>query len=147
MVYDRDRLDQDLGSPPSIRARCTGTRRSCDAIEKIVIEALAQAGRPQSAYDIAAYSRSTGQELVPAQVYRTLSRLIEQERVSRIESLSAFTLKQESADLCLIDASTHKATWISAPNLVNCLNKLAKAAGFTPSRTIIEVHGKFDTRH
>ena len=134
MVYDPHSLDQDLGSQSSGPAHCTSPRRSCNEIETIVIEALTQAGRPQSASDIAAYSRSVGQKLVPAQVYRTLARLIEQERVSRIETLSAFTLKQESADVCLIDASTHKAAWISAPNLVDCLNKLAEASGFTPKQ-------------
>ncbi len=99
-----------------------------------------------SAYDIAARSAKTGKKLFPAQVYRTLARLIEQDRVSRIESLSAFVIKQEAGDICLIDGSGHLVGSAPAPDLVDRLVQLAEASGFKPCRTILEVHGEFEAR-
>lgn len=124
----------------------SGLRRSREEIETIILDLLARANGPMSAYDISARSAKSGQQVFPAQVYRTLARLIAQDRVSRIESLSAFTVKQEAADICLIDSSGHVVGSVPAPDLVDRLVELAEASGFRSCRTILEVHGEFEAR-
>lgn len=78
------------------------TRRRCGEIDALVQGILAAGGGPLSAYDIAGQASQGGQRIVPAQVYRTLARLIRQRRVLRVEMLAAYVLRPASADLCLV---------------------------------------------
>ena len=77
-------------------------RRRCGDIDELVQGILAAGKGPLSAYDIAGQASQGGHRIVPAQVYRTLARLIRQRRVLRVEMLSAYVLRPASADLCLV---------------------------------------------
>lgn len=59
--------------------------------QKLVLEAISQAGRPVSAYDILDDIRPHGIRS-PVQVYRAIKKLIEDGSVHKIESLNAFVL-------------------------------------------------------
>ena len=77
-------------------------RRRRGEIDALVQGILAAGNGPLSAYDIAGRASQGGQPVVPAQVYRTLARLIRQHRVLRVEMLGAYVLRPASADLCLV---------------------------------------------
>ncbi|WP_214473904.1 Fur family transcriptional regulator [Mesorhizobium sp. dw_380] len=59
--------------------------------QKLVLNAITQAGRPVSAYDILDDIRPHGIRS-PVQVYRAVKKLIEDGTVHKIESLNAFVL-------------------------------------------------------
>lgn len=115
--------------------------RSREAIEELVIGLLARSNAPISAYDIARHSVTIGSPLVPTQVYRTLARLMEQGLVMRLESLSAYMLRAEPFDSCLICDHCHSVQLLSNPEVVSRLRACAQERGFAISQTIIETHG------
>ena len=77
-------------------------RRRRGEIDDLVQGILAAGNSPLSAYDIAGQASRGGRPVVPAQVYRTLARLIRERRVLRVEMLGAYVLRPASADLCLV---------------------------------------------
>lgn len=105
------------------------------------MNAIAAAEIPLSAYDIADIATRAGAPLVPNQVYRTLSRLIEQGRVHRLESLNAYLERQGTADACLICDHCHCVRMFDMPDLRSCMGELAGAAGFALDQRVVEVHG------
>ncbi|MGN7610948.1 Fur family transcriptional regulator [Magnetococcales bacterium HHB-1] len=65
--------------------------RSYPANHLLVYEALENAGKPVSAYDLLAKLRDKG-VTAPPTVYRALKRLMKEGRVHRIESLNAYVI-------------------------------------------------------
>lgn len=118
-----------------------GPRRSREQIETIVLDILARTNRPISAYDIANRASAAGERIVANQVYRTLGRLMEKSLVHRVESLSAYMLKQQDADSCLICDRCHSVQMLPNPELVARLVLCAERFGFKAENTVIETHG------
>ncbi|QHD69635.1 transcriptional repressor [Sphingobium yanoikuyae] len=116
-------------------------RRNPQEIEALVLEAIAAADGPISAYDIADVTSRAGSPLVPNQVYRTLGRLIEQGRVQRIESLNAYLLRDNDADACMICNDCHRVRLFDVPELRAIMSRAAGAAGFSLEQHVIEIHG------
>lgn len=106
------------------------------------MDLLARSNRPVSAYDMASRSICAGQPLVPNQVYRTLTRLIEQGRVHKIETLSAYILKREPFDACFICDTCHSVQLMSCPDSLALLLARARQHGFIGLRPVIETHGR-----
>lgn len=69
--------------------RRDGRRRSAAEQDKVIVEALREAGQPLSAYDIIGRVRDEV-TLAPQTVYRALDRLIASGAAHRLESLNAF---------------------------------------------------------
>lgn len=57
--------------------------------QRLVLDALASAGRPQSAYTLLDHLRDDGFR-APLQVYRALNKLIERGDVHKLESINSF---------------------------------------------------------
>lgn len=127
---------------PSPKAKAAAsTRRSPGQIEALIIDLLVRSNRPVSAYDLASRSIAAGHPLVPNQVYRSLSRLIEQGRVHKIESLSAYVAKREPFDACLICDTCHAVVLVASPDPLARLLARADRLGFTAVRPVLEAHG------
>lgn len=120
----------------------TRPRRSPDQIAEIILAQLARSNGPVSAYGLASRAAAAGVPLVPNQVYRTLARLIELNLVHRVETLSAYILKDQPFDACLICDHCHTVQLRAAPDTVAQLKQRAAAHGFTVTRIIIETHGR-----
>lgn len=118
------------------------SRRTREEIDELVLDCLARSSTPVGAYNIANRLRVDGNPIVPNQVYRTLSRLMEQARVVRLESLSAYVIGREGYDLCLICDDCHSVQFMSDPNAVAQLSNHARALGFKADKTVIEIHGR-----
>lgn len=126
------------GANPKLRL---AARRTPEDLDALVLNLLAASNRPISAYDISDRSIVAGQSIVPNQVYRTLARLIDQGLVHRVESLSAYMLKQQSFDGCLICDQCHAVQILSDPDLFARLQDCAHRFGFAVDRTVVEMHG------
>ncbi|MDZ7283243.1 transcriptional repressor [Sphingomonas sanguinis] len=92
-------------------------RRRAGEIDELICTILTGQARPLSAYDIAGQASQDGRRVVPAQVYRTLARLVRQGRVLRIEMLGAYVPRPASADLCLVCLECHGVQLVENPAL------------------------------
>jgi Fur family zinc uptake transcriptional regulator len=118
------------------------TRRTRAELDALVLDLLGRSNRPVSAYDLASLSVGTGRPIVPNQVYRTLDRLMEQGLVQRVESLSAYLLKQHCLDGYLICDHCHAIQFLSEPRVVAGLADCAAHLGFSVGRTVVEIFGQ-----
>lgn len=125
-----------------VASRHSVERRSTEKIEALVLDLLSRSNGPLSAYDIASRSIAIGNRIVPNQAYRTLARLMERGTVIRLESLSAYMLRQEPFDSCLICDHCHAVQLLASPETVTGLARWAERSGFTMARTIVEMHGR-----
>ena len=116
-------------------------RRNACENEALVMHAIATANAPLSAYDIARATCRTGSPMVPAQVYRSLTRLIERGQVLRIESLNAYLRRDGESDACLICEDCNHVRMIAMPVLRACMGEVADGTGFAVEQCVIEVRG------
>ena len=116
-------------------------RRTPEDLDALILDLLARSNRPISAYDISHRSMDVGRPVVPNQVYRTLARLIERGLVHRVESLSAYMLRQRSFDGCMICDQCHTVQLLSNPEVISGLEDYAQRLGFAIERTVVELHG------
>ena len=115
--------------------------------QELVLGALAHADAPLSAYDILDKLRGDGLR-APLQVYRALEKLTERGLAHRLESLNAF--------VCCADAHCHRDRQDRLRDLRGVRQGRgirrtrrsrassgagAKATGFVPQRTTIELRG------
>jgi Fur family zinc uptake transcriptional regulator len=117
--------------------------------QELVLGALNHADGPLSAYDILDRLREEGLR-APLQVYRALDRLVAEGLAHRLESLNAF--------VCCADTRAHGAPGgttafaicsecgrvdeFADPEVDDRLAGWAKAVGFAPTRTTIELRGR-----
>lgn len=122
------------------------TRRGVEktANHEIVFAALQKSRKPMTAYDILGRLRGKG-IAAPTTVYRALERLMEDGRVHRLESLNAFIAcgcaHNHAAVMFSICTACGTAEEIADAKLQSGLNAAAGRAGFSPSHTIVEMHG------
>ena len=112
---------------------------------RLVFEALSDAGRPMSAYELIDAVRPAGISAPPT-VYRALTRLIDVGAVHRIESRNAFVACNHShaggaAVLLLLCNACGKADEQDAPDIARMVDRLAHARDFTVASTVLEVQG------
>jgi Fur family zinc uptake transcriptional regulator len=116
-------------------------RRSAAQNEALVLRILQDVAAPNSAYKIAVRTKALGSPLAPAQVYRSLKRLIRQGQVVRIETCNGYSVSLPGTDLHLFCTHCSAVTSLPCPALAHSLHQLAAAAGFDMSRAILETRG------
>jgi Fur family zinc uptake transcriptional regulator len=120
----------------------SGARRSRVQIEEIILQQLAQASAPMSAYDIAKQAEHAGTPVVANQVYRTLARMMERGQIHRLEALSAYIVAPGPGDALAVCERCHAVAMLSSPEAVDRLACCATAFGFTPARAVLELYGR-----
>lgn len=113
-------------------------RRTQAQNNALVLGLLEAADKPVSAYQIADMARASGVNLVPNQVYRTMGRLLQQNKARRIETLNAYLPSTSPADLCLVCAQCHGVELIALSSLGTLLERAISATGFHPSTFVVE---------
>lgn len=114
--------------------------------QSLVYEALHDATGPLSAYAILDKLREHGFR-APLQVYRALDKLVSIGMVHRLESLNAFVAcRHPGCDTHETMAFTickdcGKVSEVADAGLESRLNDLAHEAGFTLSRSVVELRG------
>jgi Fur family zinc uptake transcriptional regulator len=115
--------------------------------QSLVLNALAKADQPLGAYELLNRLQSSGFK-APLQVYRALDQLVEKGRVHRLESLNAWTACCEGqhsyTPVFAICDDCGIVTEHFDEQLAGNIEKVTKRSGFTPDRSIIEIHGQCD---
>jgi Fur family zinc uptake transcriptional regulator len=112
----------------------------------LVLEALARADAPLSAYTILDQLRDAGFR-APPQVYRALEKLVESGRVHRLESLNAFVACQHpgcdghTTVAFTICEQCGRVAEVSDTALVERIREIADASGFRVSKSTVELRG------
>lgn len=114
--------------------------------QTLVMDALAEAKGPLSAYTILDQLRDNGFR-APLQVYRALDKLVEFGLVHRLESLNAFVAcrhpgcEGHETIAFTICESCGQVTEISDDSLARQLKVIASKTRFAPTKSIIELRG------
>lgn len=114
--------------------------------QSLVLDRLAAADSPMSAYDILDEVRSEGIK-APLQIYRALDKLLEKGLAHRLESMNAFVACAEphchrSGIIAFAICETCGHVSEFADEVVReRLEGWARADGFRPSRTTVEIRG------
>lgn len=111
----------------------------------MIVEALRDAGRPVSAYELIDQLREQA-VLAPQTVYRALDRLIATGAAHRLESLNAFVacshaLHQGRAVFAICE-SCGTVSEFDEPKAVDCLSAWAKKAKFSVREMTLELRGR-----
>lgn len=111
-----------------------------------VVGALAEAGRPLTAYElISLRERETGRPVGPPSIYRVLEFLEGLGIVDRLVSQNAFVLcaggEHESGAAFYLCRRCGSAEEVSDPKLARLLTSHAAELGFAPERRTVEVEG------
>lgn len=115
-----------------------------------IFDAVAEIGKPASAYDIAdIVSQKRGKRVAPNSVYRILDLFVSKNLVRRVESANAFVANSHPGCfhdcIFLICDQCGQAVHIDNDRLSHDVRAAAEATGFFPERPIIEVRGKCST--
>jgi Fur family transcriptional regulator, zinc uptake regulator len=119
-------------------------RRPASEQDQMIVEALKEAGRPVSAYEIIDSLR-TRATLAPQTVYRSLDRLIASGAAHRLESLNAFVACSHDAHegtavfaICTECRTVHE---FDEPTAVASLSTWAKQQRFSVRQMTLELRG------
>lgn len=115
-------------------------------LRREVMEAVAEAGKAQGAYDIAEKLSAPGKRVAPVSVYRAIDFLMQQGLVHRIASRNAFIPCAHGhapgeGVVFLICRTCGGVDEASSEMLEDGLDRTLKRAGFTPAHSILEVEG------
>ena len=115
-------------------------------LRREVLEAVAESGKAQGAYDIAERLSAPGKRVAPVSVYRALDFLMEQGLVHRIASRNAFIpCAHDHAPgegvIFLICRNCGTVDEASSKEVEGGLGRTLERAGFTPTHSILEVEG------
>ena len=112
-----------------------------------VFAALAEFGRPASAYDVAeSISRSEDRRVAANSVYRILDLFVAKNLAQRVETANAYVVNAHPACrhdcIFLVCDGCGETTHIDDDVLTDSVRRAAGNAGFTPIRPVIEVTGR-----
>ena len=135
-----------------INSAITAAERLCLArgaqltpIRHKVLELILNSHKAVKAYDLLDQIRPINDAAKPSTVYRALDFLLEQGLIHRVESLNAFVGCHSSAtrhdQLLLICTVCHNIEERAASQVIRSLGEELQAAGFSPQRKTIEIHG------
>jgi Fur family zinc uptake transcriptional regulator len=142
--------DHHLPTGPALvdaaRAAVEGAGEQWTALRAAVFAALADGGRPASAYDIAeALSREQGRRVAANSVYRILDLFVAANVARRIESANAYVANAHPGCrhdcIFLVCDSCGRIAHVDDDSVSGDVRAAARGAGFTPLRPVIEVHG------
>lgn len=130
--------------PTALNTAPSQPRRRKIELDELIFGVIKNASAPVGAYAISHLLSETGNNVVPNQVYRTLARLVEDERIRRVECLTAFVVATAQHGMDLVCSSCHKVINIPNAAIRKDLESCAQNRGFTPSRIVVELVGHCD---
>src|SRR5579863_3670100 len=125
---------------------CAKRAQKFTPIRRQVLEALLSSHRPLGAYEIIEELAKSKPRPAPITVYRALDFLMENGLVHRIESRNAFLACAQDHDSAatvafLICERCGSVGEIPAAAVAQSLNAAARATGFTPKMSVVEIAG------
>lgn len=115
-------------------------------LRETVFDALADGGRPVSAYDVAdRVSAAAGRRIAPNSVYRILDLFVAHNLAKRVESRNAYVVNvhPSCAHDCifLVCETCGRIDHLDDDRLANGMRERAVAGGFVPRRPVLELMG------
>jgi Fur family zinc uptake transcriptional regulator len=125
---------------------CAGRAQKFTPIRRRVLQALLSSHRPLGAYEIIDELSRSMPRPAPITVYRALEFLMENGLVHRIESRNAFLACAHDHDAAamvafLICERCGSVGEIPASPVAQGLNEAARATGFSPKLSVVEITG------
>jgi len=117
------------------------------ALRETVFDALAEGDRPVSAYDVAErVSALTGRRIAANSVYRILDLFVANNVAKRIESRNAYVANRHPSCahdcIFLVCEGCGRIDHLDDDRLADGMRGRAAAAGFAPSRAVLELLGR-----
>ena len=142
--HDHDRCTADALA--HAETLCAARAQRLTPLRRQVLEVLLESHKPLGAYEIIDRAAATGSRPAPITIYRALDFLRDNGLVHRIESRNAFIAcvnNHASGELVVFLICDHCGQVGEAPSVVVAdeLKSAARAAGFTPKTTVIEIGG------
>ncbi|MEM1314746.1 MAG: Fur family transcriptional regulator [Pseudomonadota bacterium] len=117
-----------------------------EAMQSKVLAVLRRRRRPLSAYGVLRALQAEAPKLAPPTIYRALTALMARGLVHRLESENAYLACRAGADaktaILSICDDCGLVEETAAPELISDLDGIAGRSGFSPSRHVVEVHGR-----
>ncbi|MGR4892695.1 hypothetical protein ACIPPQ_16815 [Sphingopyxis sp. LARHCG72] len=108
----------------------------------LILSILDEVDRPLTAYAIQAQAAATGVQLYPTQIYRTVRRLVAEERVTRIETANAYLIRRAATDMIAICSSCGRAFPLRLGSQLDELIETIGTSGFSAVNVVIEAMGQ-----
>lgn len=108
----------------------------------LILSILDQSDRPLTAYGIQAQAAAAGVQLYPTQIYRTVRRLVEEARVTRIETANAYMASRTAAAAIAVCGSCGRAFPFPIGSAFNECTETLRASGFAMDNLVIEALGE-----
>ena len=142
--HDHDRCTAEALA--HAEALCEARAQRLTPIRRQVLEALLASHKPLGAYEIIERTGEAGGRPAPITVYRALDFLMENGLVHRIESRNAFLACAHDHDetsmvAFLICDHCGSVGEIPAAPVAQSLNAAARASGFAPKLSVVEIAG------
>ena len=142
--HDHDRCTADALT--HAETLCAARAQRLTPLRRQVLDVLLESHKPLGAYEIIDRAAITGSRPAPITIYRALDFLRDNGLVHRIESRNAFIAcvnNHASGDLVVFLICERCGVVGEAPSAVvaNELKGAARAAGFTPKTSVIEIGG------
>ncbi|WP_298674423.1 hypothetical protein [uncultured Sphingomonas sp.] len=115
--------------------------RAAAVLDAMVMALLTESNQPLTAHDIARRSSEKGSHIKPMQVYRVLDRLDADERIQRVELLSAWLPRHGTRQGFMVCQSCRSVQAFPIDALQVALQRLCRAAYLSPTRQIVETWG------
>lgn len=111
-------------------------------MDRAVIDLLAKAEVPMSAYELTAGLRERGRPMAAMSVYRSLERLCSCEVVEKVEKLAAYRIKDVPKAVLTICVSCGRTRPLAIPDLHGALEQRVAEAGFYAFSVALEIAGR-----
>jgi Fur family zinc uptake transcriptional regulator len=143
-AHDHDHCTSEALATAESLAAARGVKLT--PLRRQVLSLICQSHKPTGAYQVLAeLSRLRAENAAPPTVYRALDFLVAHGLAHKIDSLNAFVACFGAAtphrSVFLICETCHEAEEVSNSQAVQGLSQAATAAGFAPSRMVVELHG------
>ena len=114
---------------------------SASELDSHILQALAQAPVPLSAYELIDALRDARKTVAAPPVYRALKRLLDRDEIERIETLSAYRIRKTEKCIHCICESCGNILTVPVPRAIDALEVAVRATGFVPQRFAVEATG------
>jgi Fur family zinc uptake transcriptional regulator len=143
--HDHDRCTADAIA--HAERVCAERAQKFTPIRRLVLQALLSSHRPLGAYEVIDELAKTMARPAPITVYRALDFLMENGLVHRIESRNAYLACAHDHDQTamvafLICEQCGSVGEIPAVTVAQSLNAAARASGFAPKLSVVEITGR-----
>ncbi len=124
---------------------CGRSNTQLTELRRTVLGLVLQAERPLTAYQLLDRLKETRRGAAPPTIYRALDFLLDNKLIHKVESLNAFMPCEaghhDHAVQFLICTECGQVTEIEDCSVSQALDRAARAKGFRPSGTVVEVEG------